>query len=383
MANHEDDIPVIPRSHEPFDPNKVLFIGADGKPVTNEDMFDRFGCKIPNAGPDTPDERPADITIEREFFEDRIFKAPNGRVINIFGFKEPDGEPSFPSPTMRFREGQVVHSTFKSKKNTHTIHHHGIEPTNFNDGVGHTSFEVNGNYTYQFKASMAGTYFYHCHKNTVLHFEMGMYGFLIVDPPVAGAPFADGGPGMVRRVDEIIPYDVEALWAVDEIDTRWHKFINHKAGIACPFYHVDEDGDPKSDDNPRLNEFNPDIFLISGVPSDGTPILDPRVAVNAKVGQTILIRLLNAGYTTQEYEFDGLAHEVIEADGRPLGHTDKNSFSRPFTVPSNRRFKLTTAMRRGILIRPTKPGSYPFKVNFRHWISNRVLGRVETRINVT
>ena len=67
-------------------------------------------------------------------------------------------------------------------------------------------------------------------------------------------------------------------------------FVDDKAGIKCPFYNVKSDGTPTGADDPRLNEFNPDIFLISGVPSDGRVIRDPRVAVRANAGETILVR---------------------------------------------------------------------------------------------
>ncbi len=263
--------------------------------------------------PDTPDRVEPEIVNERELFEDDLPLLPGGREIRIFGFKETDGKPMFPAPTMRWVEEKVVHSIVKMSKNTHTIHHHGIDGTIFNDGVGHTGFEVSGSYTHQFKPRVAGTYLYHCHKNTVLHFEMGMYGFLIVDPPVEGAPFQDGRRGMVRRMNDIVPYDVEALWAVDEFDTRWHRPINHQAGLSCPFYNSKDVNkfEPTGDDNVGLHDFRPDFFLISGVASTGTPIADPRVAIQAAWGDTILIRLLNSGYTVQEYLFPDLDVEVV------------------------------------------------------------------------
>ena len=46
----------------------------------------------------------------------------------------------FPSKPIRVRQGQVVHSTLDAKKNHHTIHHHGMNSSTYNDGVGHVSF---------------------------------------------------------------------------------------------------------------------------------------------------------------------------------------------------------------------------------------------------
>ena len=112
----------------------------------------------------------------------------DGSQLQFWGFKDPNvsgSDSPWPSKTIRVKQGQIFHCEFKPTKGAHTIHWHGIEPTPMNDGVGHTSFEVKSSYTYQWCAHQAGTYLYHCHKNTVLHFEMGMYGVLIVDPVTA------------------------------------------------------------------------------------------------------------------------------------------------------------------------------------------------------
>jgi hypothetical protein len=59
-----------------------------------------------------------------------------------------------------------------------------MEPTPMNDGVGHCSMEIGG-YTYQWQPNFMGFYFLHCHRNTMQHFEYGLYSALIFEAPDA------------------------------------------------------------------------------------------------------------------------------------------------------------------------------------------------------
>lgn len=306
--------------------------------------------------------------------------------MNIWGFPDPlgSGELQFPSPTMRAVEGEVVHTLHKPSFNRHTIHHHGIGHTPVNDGVGHTTFELDGDgYIYQFYAKSAGTYIYHCHRNTVLHFEMGMYGLLIIDPPVPGAPFADGGPGFVRRAQDIVAYDVEGLWVLDDFDRRWHDGHGHSVGLRCPFEPWDPD---PNRGNPHLHRFEPDLFHITGVIADQDDplITHPNVARSAQPGQTVLLRIVNASYTRTRVSFPAaLNAEVIAMDGKVLGGEAEKSYAYPFPLAEmNHVVELTSAQRWDILIQQAPAGDWPVDVEYRHWISGRVLGRARTLLRV-
>jgi hypothetical protein len=92
---------------------------------------------------------------------------------------------TYPGPTLRMPRGVIFNSTVSGKgPPPHTIHWHGMEPTPLNDGVGHCSMEI-GNYTYQWQPNFMGFYFLHCHRNTMQHFEYGLYSALIFEAPDA------------------------------------------------------------------------------------------------------------------------------------------------------------------------------------------------------
>jgi|MTBAKSStandDraft_2_1061841.scaffolds.fasta_scaffold03281_6 FtsP/CotA-like multicopper oxidase with cupredoxin domain len=284
-------------------------------------------------------------------------------------------ERSFPSPLLRMVQGEIVHAEVSASTNTHTIHWHGIEPTPMNDGVGKHSFEISGNFVYQFQANDPGTFFYHCHKNTTLHFEMGMYGALIVDPPAPGgsgltAPYETGGPGFVagRLPDSpagttVLRYDIERIWAVDEMDSRWHlPELHHNHSMQD----CDED-DPAAPEtfyvfdptDINLNDFRPDIFTVSGAVLDvgerddagvfAGVLDDPAVRIDAGVGQIVLLRYVNAGYTIQELTLPVNA-TVIAWDGQVLGTSGFQRFSFPYVVPAGRPIRTTSGRRMDIIL---------------------------------
>lgn len=311
------------------------------------------GCYTYPGAPATPGLTTADVTFNRSIYMNGSMTMDDGRSVTIWGFNDSGGGMggmggTFPSPPIRVREGQIVHTVLNNSGMMwlHTIHHHGIEPSDMNDGVGHTSFDVQGTYTYQWKASHAGTYFYHCHTNTPLHAEMGMYGALIVDPSTGPGRVYTGGPS----------YDVEAIWACDEIDSSWRG----KAWDAgtCG-------GDV------GLNYLNPNYFIISGVDGASSALTDSRVAVSMNRGQTLLVRYINAGFLPQTIRFGGLTGTIVASDGRKLP-----------TAVSATSISSVAAERYDVLFTPTTRGTYTVEVDIKHWVTGAVLGTARTRIVV-
>ena len=113
----------------------------------------------------------------------------DGLSLRTFGFAQTLNEqPPIPGPTLYANEGDsVVLDLFNvSQGAPHTIHLHGLDVNQENDGVPHLSFEVHhmDHGFYYFVAPHPGTYFYHCHVVSSIHVQAGMYGVFIVKPSV-------------------------------------------------------------------------------------------------------------------------------------------------------------------------------------------------------
>jgi FtsP/CotA-like multicopper oxidase with cupredoxin domain len=93
-----------------------------------------------------------------------------------------------PGPVIRATEDDVLRVRFANAgAHPHTIHFHGIHPTNM-DGV----FEIVGpgeDFTYEFPARPAGFHVYHCHSTPLKkHIHKGLYGAFIIDPKAPREP---------------------------------------------------------------------------------------------------------------------------------------------------------------------------------------------------
>ena len=348
--------------------------GSEHELVTQVEFSDHM---VHEGSPATEFRQTPDRTFFRKFFSDRL-RFPDGVESEIWSFEDETSGRGLPAPPIRAREGDVVHVTLKPSKGAHTIHLHGIEPDPRNDGVGHTSFEVTGEYTYQVQANrgvpgdpnqgMAGTYFYHCHVNTTLHVQMGMFGPMIFDPPEGrGKAFVDDPVGYDKRAETLlVPYG---------LDPRWHE-LGHAAGL--------------NGEDAGLNDYRPTSFYALGAdlskPWPDTPVKTvERILATTAPDKPGLLRINNVGYFPAFVRFhDGLQAEVISHDGRALRDTS--------VVPSPPVSLMTdllgcgAAERYDVRLRPpagARPGdTFSVSIEWRQWVTGAVAGRVTVPVVV-
>ncbi len=212
----------------------------------------------------------------------------DGVFTNFWGYGY-DGEAmTMPAPKLVVQTGDTVDVVMYNASNeSHTIHLHGLDVDQVNDGVPQTSFYVitGETATYSFVAKYPGTFLYHCHVTTTQHLTMGMYGMLVVKEP--GNVLYAGGPA----------YQQERDFLFSDLEVR----VNDAPSLAFPFH-----------------EIRPDHFMVNGLSGDQLA-QDQSLWIEANAGQPIALRLGNIGYTVVRCAFPagGIA-TVHMSDGRVL-----------------------------------------------------------------
>ncbi|MCA9756556.1 MAG: multicopper oxidase domain-containing protein [Candidatus Eisenbacteria bacterium] len=268
----------------------------------------------------------------------------DGTTIALWGFREGSGmgQPSVPGPVITVNEGDHVFLHFTNMSPMpHTIHPHGLDVDQQNDGVPQTSFSVPmmGSYTYEFMAPHAGSYAYHCHVNTVIHLQMGMYGAINVLPPDGSNHAWDGGPS----------FDFERTWISAEIDLTWNQ-----AGETADF-----------------TVYSPDIFVLNGK-DEAQIAVDPYTRVDLGFDEVALVRVGNMGYQPVRYGFDGLDVEAVASDGRPL----------PEPI-SGQGLVVAPGERYDLMVRGLSAGTFAAQLEYLDLYDGSVLGVVSVPITVS
>lgn len=284
----------------------------------------------------------------------------DGRTVPVWNFGTGfNNDRAAPSSAIECIEGNPVAITLNSMM-PHTIHPHGLDANQANDGVPSTSGfvgmtmgrmmanfgRVQGlpssgtTFTYRFTAPHAGTYAYHCHVDTVLHMEMGMAGTIIVRPP-------DGNPNQAWAGGPI--YDLEYVWQLHTFDSTWHNTM-----IS----------------GPNTVRYRPDYFLING--RDGSNLLtDPTVAIDGAVGTRVLIRLVNLGYLPANVSLGGLSFNVIASDGRPLN-----------ALLNTSSLLIGPGERYDVLFTLNTVGTVPATIDYLNSRGSQTLGNASTTVTV-
>lgn len=228
-----------------------------------------------------------------------------GVMVEQWAFTFPGGEPTVPGPEIRVKQGDLVRINFRNTMQMpHTIHLHGITSlAQEMDGVPATSGYIlpGGSYTYEFVAAEPGTHGYHCHVQTNLHMDMGMYGALIIEP----------------RGDSAAVWSKEFVLTLDEWDSR-------------------------QDPNAVKHTSDPNYFLING---KAFPLTEP---LEIAEGEIVLMRLINFGFRPHAMHVHGLKFLVIAKDGYDLPH--------PFDADT---LSILPGERYDILIKG-RDGTFPF-----------------------
>ncbi len=225
-----------------------------------------------------------------------------GDTIRVFGFTRAlKEEVKIPGPTLVYNEGDSVTIDLWniSQGAPHTIHLHGLDVDQANDGVPHLSFDVAhmDHGFYRFKAPHAGTYLYHCHVVSTIHVQAGMYGLIIIRPADGSNTTWSGGHS----------YDRDISWMTSELDTNWHKddVLEHPHDTGMHIMKVE------------IPEFHPQHFLVNGLSQN--QLSDSSVALYSTVNEQLYLRIANIGYYGNKVHFPaGYNVQIVSSDGRPL-----------------------------------------------------------------
>lgn len=189
----------------------------------------------------------------------------------------------YPSgPTLELGAGQQLNVTLNMMMapqesppyHGHTIHWHGMDVSQSEDGVPETGASVLGdNYRFTIGSQYVGSHMYHCHVHTVKHLEMGMYAPVIVKAVDNSGNFLDvinsGGPA----------YDYEWNLMYSSVDPAYHTAVGDSTVFA---------------------DYNPKYFLING--NEGRSKTAPAEIVTAAAGKKVAIRLMGIQSVNSTFE---------------------------------------------------------------------------------
>lgn len=215
----------------------------------------------------------------------------------------------------------------------HTIHFHGLDVPQSEDGVPETGASTSGDtYTFNVDSRYVGSHKYHCHVHTVKHLEMGMYGAFVVRA-------VDAQGNFVNTINQDGPaYDFEWNWVLSTVDPRYHTATG---------------------DNIVFATYVPQYFLVNG--NEGTTRGAPAETLTAVPGADVAIRLMGLHSVNATFR-------ILNSANVPqtfvLHNRDGFALNTPQQVTE---IEISPGQTKDIMISlPNTPGVFYPEVTYRH-----------------
>jgi FtsP/CotA-like multicopper oxidase with cupredoxin domain len=261
----------------------------------------------------------------------RFTAAPDGRSREVWGYNG-----RLPGPVIRVKEGETLRVKVVNELAVPTsVHWHGMhQPGTWTmDGVEEVSrppIPAGDAFVYEFKATPAGTHWYHSHVG--VQYGNGLFGPLIVEErtPIAA-------------------YDREEIlflndWFLQPGDTLLADLVKG-TGMKMPGKMDMKDMDKKGMKD--VGDIPFQSALVNGKGRAPGDTKSPPAVIEVKKGEKVRLRLINGSSTfALRFQIDGHPLTVIATDGAPV---------RPVVVDN---LVLGVGERYDVLLEADREGSY-------------------------
>ena len=219
-----------------------------------------------------------------------LFEMVDGQTVFMWSFTDPQGVPRMPGPILEVTQEEVIRiNVTNALAENHAFAIPGVvESGNIAPG---TTVAVD------FTAPAAGTYLYFDPLNAPVNRVLGLHGPLLVLPPAGNTPYSAPPPAVQQLFDDLgttahLPkhaltpagwqHERTRIWLMHQIDPSFNARVQNGETIAPAEMSAN---------------FLPRYFTLNGK-SGVFASHDPLSTLEGRIGQPMLVRILNAGLFT-------------------------------------------------------------------------------------
>ena len=265
-----------------------------------------------------------------------LFEMVDGQTVFMWSFTDPQGVPRMPGPVFEVTEGEVIRVNVT---NGLAESHAFAIP-----GVAESSVIAPGTtVAVTFTAPAAGTYLYLDPLNAPVNRVLGLHGPMVVLPKLGNTPYSIPTPSVQQLFDDLgtTPhFPRHALSLAGWQHERTRIWLMHQID---PAFNVRvQNGETISPAEMRAS-FLPRYFTINGR-SGVFSSHDPNTTLEGRIGQPLLVRILNAGLFTHSLHLhanhfyltavnNAVQENVFDIDSIHLFPEDRMDWLVPFIRP--------------------------------------------------